>query len=169
MQNCRPPSFFLINTTTLHHILWLDWIAPDSSISCRWFWTSSTRGGEICLNHSLKGVSSVTFIVCSVEWVQPNSTGSNENISWYLAKSWPVASASLGGQESKPLKSSSSNNFPCLCLTVNLGVWGSWDSSPLLQLCLNWWFWHWGCCHFPGHQGFPFGGSVGKPYCSLPP
>ena len=41
----------------------------------------------ICLNCSLKGVSSVTFIVCLVEWVQPNSAGSNENTSWYLARS----------------------------------------------------------------------------------
>ena len=131
MQNCRLPSFFLTNTTALHHALWLGLIAPDSSISCRWFQTSSTRGGGICLNHSLKGVSSATFIVCLVDWVQPNSAGSNENSSWYLAKSWWAASASSDGQESNPLKSSSLNSFPCLCLTVNLGVWGFWGSSSL--------------------------------------
>ena len=148
MQNCRPPSSFLTNTTALHYALWLGQIAPDSSISCRWFWTSSTRGGGIHLNHSLKGLSSVTFIVCSVEWVQPNSMGSNGNMSWYLAKSQQAASASLGGQESNPLKSSSSNNFPCLCLTVNLGVWGSWGLPP------SWWFWYQVCHHCPGHWGF---------------
>ena len=112
------------------------------------------RWGNICLNHSLKGVSSVTFIVCSVEWVQPNSLGSNENMLWYSAKSQWVVSASSGGQESNPLKSSSSNNFPCYCLTVNLGVWGSLGLFPLLQLGLHWWFWHWGYCHCPGHWGF---------------
>ena len=67
MQNCRPPSFFLTNTTALHHALWLGQIVSDSSISHRLFQTSSTRGGGIHLNHSLKGVSSVTLIVCSVE------------------------------------------------------------------------------------------------------
>ena len=97
MQNCRPPFSFLTNTTMLHHALWLGLIVPDSSISCRWIWTSSTRGRGICLNHSLKGLSSVTFIMCSVEWVQPNSMGSNKNTLWYLAKRWWVASTSSRG------------------------------------------------------------------------
>ena len=154
MQNHRPPSFFLTNTTALHHALWLGLIVQDSSISPKWFWTSSTRGRGICLNHSLKGVSSVTFIVCSVEWVQPHSMGSNKNMSWYSAKSWQAASSSSGGQESNPLKSSSSNNFPCLCLTVNLGVWGSWGSSPLLQLDPHGWLRHQDHCNCPGHWGF---------------
>ena len=88
MQNCRPPSVFLNNTTELHQALWLGLIVPDFSISHRWFQTSSTSSGGICLNHSLKGVSSVTFIVCLVEWVQPNSVGSNENTSWYSASRW---------------------------------------------------------------------------------
>ena len=124
MQNHRPPSFFLTNTTALHQALWLGWIVPDSSISHRWFQTSSTNGGGIHLNHSLKEVSSITFIVCSVEWVQPHSAGSNENTSWYLARSQQAASTSLGAQESNPLKSNSLNSLPCLCLTVNMGVWG---------------------------------------------
>ena len=71
----------------LHQALWLGLMAPDSNISFKWFLTSSTiSGGGIHLNHSLKGVSSVTFIICSVEWVQPNSAGSNESMSWYLAR-----------------------------------------------------------------------------------
>ena len=100
MQNHWLPSFFFTNTTMLHHALWLGLIAPDSSISHRWFQTSSTRGGGICLNCSLKGVPSVTFIMCSVEWVQPSSMGSNKKMSWYSAKSWQMASTSSGGQES---------------------------------------------------------------------
>ena len=57
--------------------------------------------------------------MCSIEWIQPNSAGSNENTLWYLTRSQWAASASPGGQTSCPLKSSSLNNFPCLCLTVN--------------------------------------------------
>ena len=135
MQNCRPPSFFLTNTTTLYHTLWLGLIVPDSSISHRWFWTSSTRDRGICLTHKDKGVSSVTFIMCSVEWVQPNSMGFNENTLWYSARSQWVVLTSSGGQESYPLQSSSSNSFPCLCQTVNFRVWQSWGSSP--SFC-NW-------------------------------
>ena len=125
IQNCRLPSFFCTNTTVLHQALWLGLIVPDSNISCRWFQTSSTNGRGIHLNCSLKGVSSVPFIMCSVEWVQHISTRLNENTSWYLARSCWAASPSSGVQESRPLKSNSSNNLPCLCLTVSLGVWGS--------------------------------------------
>ena len=74
MQKCKPPSFFLTSTTALHQALWLGLMAPDSSISFRWFLTSSTIGGGIHLKCSLNGVSSVTFMVCSVEWVHPSST-----------------------------------------------------------------------------------------------
>ena len=70
--------------------------------------------------------------MCLVEWVQPNSTGSNEKTLWYLAKSCWAESANSGGHDSNPLRSSSSNSLPYLCLTVNLGVWGLRGSSPLL-------------------------------------
>ena len=36
-------------------------------------------------------------------------------------------STNSGVQESRPLKSNLPNNFPCLCLTVSLGVWKSVD------------------------------------------
>ena len=110
-------------------------MAQDSKISHRWLLTSSTNGGGTHLNHSLKGVSSVTFIVCSVEWVQPNSIGSKENTLWYSAKSWHVASASLGVQEPRLLNSNSLNSLPCLCLTVSLGVWESLDLSAPSSNC----------------------------------
>ena len=66
--------------TQLHYTMNSDLghIMPDSSISLRWLRTSSTKVRGFCLNYSLKGVSSVTLIVCLVEWVQPNSVGSNE-------------------------------------------------------------------------------------------
>ena len=125
MQKCKLPSFFLTNMMLLHHALWLGLMAPDSNISFRWFLTSSTIGSGIHLNHSLKGVSSVTFMVCSVEWVQPSSAGSNENTSWYSARSWHASSANYGAQVFKPLRSNSSNSLLHLCLIVNFGVWGS--------------------------------------------
>ena len=131
-SQCRSISLhpsFLTNTMALHHALWLGCIAPDYSISLRWLWTSSTKGRGICLNCSLKGVSSVTLIVCLVEWVQPNSAGSNEKTLWYLAKSQWADSANSGGHDPSPLRSSSSNSFPCLCWTVNLGAWGLWGLS----------------------------------------
>ena len=154
MQNCRPPSFSLTNTTALHHAHWLGWIAPDSNISWRWFWTSSTKGGGICQNHSLKGVSSITFIICSVEWVQPNSVGSNENTSWYSAKSWQAVAAISGGQDSNPLKSNSSNSFASHSLTVNFGAIRILGliSSPATGFPLA--AWAMGCCNCPGHWGF---------------
>ena len=124
---CRLPSFFHTNTMVLHQALCLGLMVPDSNISFKWFLTSSNNGGGICLNHSLKGVSSITFMICSIEWVQPNSAGSNENTSWYLARSQWAASANSGVQESKLPRSNLSNNFPCLCLTVSLGVWKSAD------------------------------------------
>ena len=123
LHSRRPPSFFCTSTMALHQVLWLGLMAPDSNISLRWFLTSSTIGGGFHLNHSLKGVLSVTFIVCSVEWMQPNSARSNENTSWYLARSRWAASINSGAHELRPLKSSSSNSLPCLCLTVNFGVW----------------------------------------------
>ena len=124
MQKCKPPSFFLTNTTALHRALWLGLMAPDSNISLRWFLTSSTIGGGICLNHSLKGVSSVTFMVCLVEWVQSSSAGSNENTSWYSARNQQASSANSGVHVSKPLRSNSSNSLLHLCLIINFGVWG---------------------------------------------
>ena len=59
----------------------LDLLAPSSNISFRWFLTSLTIGGGICLKCSLNGVSSVTLMVYSVEWVHPSSTMSNKNTS----------------------------------------------------------------------------------------
>ena len=104
-------------------------MVPASSISCKWLQTSSTKSGGIHLNCSLKGVSSVALIICSVEWVQPNSVGSNKKALWYLAKSCWTESVNSRGHDSNPLRSSSSNSFPCLCLTVNLVVWGPWGLS----------------------------------------
>ena len=124
---CNPLSFFCTNTKGLHKALWLGLMVPDSNTSFKWFLTSSTISSGICLNHSLKGVLSVTFIICSLEWVQSNSARSNKNTSWYSARSWRAVSASSGVQESRLPKSNSSNNLPCLCLTVRAGVGELWN------------------------------------------
>ena len=134
MQNHRVPSFFLTNTTALHQALWLGQIAPESNISHRWFQTSSTNGGGIHLNHSLKGVSSVTFVMCSIEWVQPNPAESNENTSWYSARSQQAASTSSGAQESKPLKSNLLNNLLCLPNSQS----GKYGDPGLMHPSCNW-------------------------------
>ena len=154
MQKHRLPSFFHTSTTALHQTLWLGLMVPDSNISFKKFLTYSTSGGGIHLNHSLKGVLSVTFMICSVEWVQPGSAGSNENMSWYLTSSQQAASANSGVQESRPLKSNLLNNLPCLCLIVSLGVWKLGDL--LVPSCnpSDWGFGHWQCSCCPGHWGF---------------
>ena len=129
MQKCKLPSFFRTSMMALHQALWLGLMAPDSNISLKWSLTSSTIGSGIHLNCSLNGVSSVTFMVCSVKWVHPTSTGSKENMWWYLARSQWALSANSGAHKSKLLKSNSSNSLPGLCLIVNFGVWGSGHTS----------------------------------------
>ena len=95
-KNVSHRLFFLTSMTALHQALWLGLMATDSNISLRWFLTSSTIDSGICLNNSLNGVSLVTFMVCSVEWVHPSSARSNENMSWYSARSQQALSPTQG-------------------------------------------------------------------------
>ena len=97
MQKHRLPSFFMTDTTALYHTLWLGHMVPKSCISHSWLQTSSTKGGGICQNHSLQGVSSVIFIMCSVEWVKPSSPSSSKKTSWYSTKSYQAESANSRG------------------------------------------------------------------------
>ena len=123
MQTIYVDSFFQTNTTTLHHVLWLGWIVPESNISHKSAWTSSTNGGGICLNHSLNGTSSVTLITCFVEWVQLSLQGSREKMSWYSSRRDWAESASSGGQDPNSLKFNFSNSFSCLCSAVSYCGW----------------------------------------------
>ena len=111
----------------------------------------------------------VTFIVCSMERVQPTSIGSKENTSWYLAKSWHVAFANSGVQESRLLKSNSSNSLPCFCLTVSLGVWESLNLSAPSNNCSPWGVWAQVMQLLPWPLGSSFEGSASKWCYSLPP
>ena len=89
MQKCRPLSFFLTNTMALHYGLWLGWIVPASNISFMWALTSSTIGGGILQNLSLKGSSLTTWISCFARLMQPNSPGSSEKMSWFsVSRAW---------------------------------------------------------------------------------
>ena len=128
MQKCRLPSFFQTNTTALHHTLWLDQIMPESNISHRCAWTSSTNGGGIYLNCSLNRASLVTLITCLLEWLQLSSQGSKEKM-WYSARSEWAESACSGNQDPKLLKSNFLNSFSCLCPAVSFSVWMSWALS----------------------------------------
>ena len=129
MQKWRLPSFFQTSTTVLHHALWLGQIMPESSISHRCAWTSSTNSGGICLNCSLNEALLVTLITCLVEWVQPSLQASKEKMSWYSARRYWADSASFGSQDPKLLNSNFSNTCSCLCSEVSYCVWMPWASS----------------------------------------
>ena len=66
-------------------------------------------------------------MTCSVEWVQPNSAGSNENTLWYLAMSWQAASANSRVQDPDHLSLIHQTTFHAFASTVSLGVWKSVD------------------------------------------
>ena len=78
MQKQRPPSFFQMRTTALHHGLLLGQIAPACSMSFTCVLTSSNKGGGMHLNHSIKGSSSITLILCLTWLVHPSSLSSRE-------------------------------------------------------------------------------------------
>ena len=80
IQNRRVPSFFRTRTMALHQGDLDGQIAPPSSMSCRFSRTSSSRGGAICQNRSLKGLSSINSMMCSAVSVQPISFLSSEKM-----------------------------------------------------------------------------------------
>ena len=113
MQKRRVPSFFLTNTTVLHQGDWLGCMVPASSISLKEARTSSKSGGGILLNLSLKGSLSTMRISCSTVLVRPNLFFSSAKTSWYDNTNCSAASAFLGAQFFRPLKSSFSRSFAC--------------------------------------------------------
>ena len=80
IQNWRVPSFLRTRTMVLHQGDLDGQIAPPSSMSCRFSRTSSSRGGAICWNRSLKGSSSINSMMCSAMSVQPISFLSSEKM-----------------------------------------------------------------------------------------
>ena len=64
--NLSNPSFFFTSTMVLHHSDCEGWMAPPSNISWMCWQTSSTKGGAMCLNHSLNSLSFRSSMMCSV-------------------------------------------------------------------------------------------------------
>ena len=97
-----------------HHVTpwgWLGWMAYASSMSLRDVLTSS-KGGGIHLNHSLKGSLSVMWISCSITLMQPSSLSSKAKMSWKV-KTSSLATAALWVQELKPSRFNFSRSFSC--------------------------------------------------------
>ena len=141
IQNWRPPSFLRTKTTALHQGDWDGHIAPPSSISWMCSHTSSTNGGAICQNHSLKGSVSNNSITCSAVSVHPISFSSKEKILWCSINIHSNLRANSRGHcfslSSQPsFLSNSSSNF-CLSSIVNFfgGFQLSSGSSSFLK---NW-------------------------------
>ena len=110
MQKRRVLSFFLTNMTALHQGDWLGCMVPASSISLKEARTSSKSRGGILLNLSLKGSLSTMWISCSTALVQPNLFFSSVKTLWYDNTNFSAASAFLGAQFFRPLKSSFSRS-----------------------------------------------------------
>ena len=122
MQKRSDPSFFLTSTTALHQGLLLGHITPASSIILRWAHTSSSCGGGILQNLSLKGgvSGSLRTILCLVALVWPVSCFSNEKMSWYSFRRLRAFSACSLGQASRPVRSSFSRSNSCLSASVRV-------------------------------------------------
>ena len=137
MQNCRPPSFLDTNTTPLHHGLWLGLIVPTANISFMCAWTSSTIGGGILQNLSLKGSLSMTLISCFARSVQPNSPGSKEKMPWYSASRAQVAAWFLSDHPSRPDNSSCWKSVSFFHSTGILVPWIPWIQGT--RMLVEWW------------------------------
>ena len=98
-------------------------IAPTSNISFTCAWTSSTIGGWILWNLSLKGLSSTTLISCFAKFVQPNSPGSRKKMSWYSANRAQAATWFLSDHLSRPHKLNCWKSNFFLCTTGIVVCW----------------------------------------------
>ena len=85
---------------------------------------SFLKGSVICnFYHMFRGMGKAQF--CCIQW---------EHI-MVFSQELADSILQLRAQESRPLKSNSLNNIPCLCLMVSLGEWGSWDLSAPSSNC----------------------------------
>ena len=125
MQNHRLPSFFLTNTTALYQALWLGLIVPDSQHFLQVVWN---------LFNQWQGNPSKLFLKGSV-----------------ICNFYHVF---CGVGKSRPLKSNSLNNLPCLCLMDSLGLWESWGHQPPPATALLQGVRARQCCYCSGDQDF---------------
>ena len=112
-QKRNVPSFFLPNTTALHHGDWLGCIAPAFNISWSEACTSSSSSGGIHLNCSLNGLLLVIWISCLTALVQPSSLPSSAKISWKASTRSCAAVAFWGVQLLRPSRFNFSRSFFC--------------------------------------------------------
>ena len=112
IQNLRPPSFFQTNTTALAHGLCHLWIAPISNISWIWALTSSYMWGGMHLYLSLKGVCSVSLILCLIRAVLPRSRLLCANKCSHLSSSSLACFCSHSGHSFRPWRSKASKTQP---------------------------------------------------------
>ena len=81
-------------------------MATTSSMWSRCSFTSSRRPEGIFLNLSLKGLGSVTLILCSATLVHPISPSSSMKISWYSASKFRAFFSFSSNQDLRPESSS---------------------------------------------------------------
>ena len=123
IQNLRPPSFFQTNTTALANRLCDLWMAPISNISWIWALTLLYIWGGIHLYHSLKGICSVSLILCLIRAVFPRSRLLCTNRCSHLSSSSLACFCSDSGHSFRPWRSKASKTHPLGALvTVSLVV-----------------------------------------------
>ena len=131
MQNLSPPSFFETKTTALHHVNLLYFMAPTLSMWSKCSFTSLRRIDGMFRGLSLKGLGSVTSIMCSMALVHPISPSSNAKMSWYSANKFKVYSLFSSAQDS----SSKSSSF------LNRSFLVSFMESPVQTFLAHLWVW----------------------------
>ena len=133
-------SFFQTRTTVLHQGLLLGLIAPACNLSFTCVLTSSSNGGAMHLNHSLKGSSSVTLMLCLTWMAHPNSLSSREKMSWYSINNSQACSAFSLGHWSRPDKSKVAISFSLHSSTLRLdfGFLGAFRDSSVPSFRWGW-------------------------------
>ena len=112
IQNLRTPSFFPTNTTALANGLGDLWIAPISNISWIWALMLSYIWGGMHLYCSLKGICSVSLILCLIRAVLPRSRLLCRNRCSHLSSSSLAHFCSDSGHSFRPWRSKASKTHP---------------------------------------------------------
>ena len=117
IQNLSPPSFLWTRTTALLRADLLGLMAPTLSMWSRCSFTSSRRPEGMFLGLSLKGLGSVTLVLCSTALVHPILPSSNAKISWYSTSKFRAFSLFSSVQDLRPKSLSSWKRTFLLSLT----------------------------------------------------
>ena len=88
------------------------WMAPISNISWIWALTSSYMWGGMCLYLSLKGVWSVSLILCLIRAVLPRSRLLHANKCSHLSNNSLACFCSDSGHSFRPWRSRASKTQP---------------------------------------------------------